>query len=96
MSAVSTTRPPHAADVQHADLRPMQVNASLGRLGFWSAVLTASFSITFSVSGLLGLLKITAFPWDPVVPDGASLLLAIAFVVMMVSIHAAAPRARNH
>jgi hypothetical protein len=72
------------------------VNASLGRLGFRSAVLTAFFSITLSVSGLLGLFQITSFPWDPIVPHGASLLLAIAFVVMMASIHSAAPRERNH
>ncbi len=59
------------------------------RLGFWSAVLTAVFSILFTVGVLVG--GILPRPWDVVIPIGASLLLAPSFVVMMVSVHYAAP-----
>jgi hypothetical protein len=71
MNALSTSRPMQVVDAHNTDSRPMQANESLGRLGFWSAVLTALFSITFSVSGLLGLFHVTSFPWDPVIPEGA-------------------------
>ncbi len=56
------------------------------RLGFWSAVLAFVFSNTFTIGALAGLAK----PWDVYIPIGASLLLALSFVVMMVAIHYAA------
>jgi hypothetical protein len=61
------------------------------RLGFWSAVLTAVFSLLFFVGGILGTVGLLPPPWDTVIPIGASLLLAPSFVVMMVSVHYAAP-----
>jgi hypothetical protein len=61
------------------------------RLGFWSAVLTAVFSILFLVGGILGTVGLLTPPWDVVIPIGASLLLAPSFVVMMVSIHYGTP-----
>lgn len=69
---------------------------SLSRLGFWSAVLTALFSTTFSISGLLGMSGILTYPWDPIIPDGASLLLAVAFLVMMICIHRTTPVQKMH
>lgn len=69
---------------------------SLSKLGFWSAVLAALFSVTFSVSALLGAFKVLPFPWDPVIPDGASLLLALSFMIMMSSIHHAAAAEQKH
>lgn len=71
-------------------------SSSLRHLGFWSALLTAIFSSIFSISGFLALFKIISFPIDPIIPDGASLILAIAFVVMMVSIHHSVPIERSH
>jgi hypothetical protein len=61
------------------------------QLGFWSAVLTAVFSMLFLVGSLLGMVGLLIPPWDVVIPIGASLLLAPSFVVMMVSIHYGAP-----
>ena len=61
------------------------------RLGFSSAVLTAVFTMLFPVGGILGMLGLLPPPWDIVIPIGASLLLAPSFVVMMVSVHYAAP-----
>lgn len=60
---------------------------SVNRLGFWSALLAFVFSNTFTIGVLAGLPK----PWDVYVPIGASLLLALSFVVMIVAIHYAAP-----
>lgn len=62
-------------------------STSASRLGFWAATAVAVFSTAFSVSGLLGLANVLDFPWDPVLPFGASLFLAVAFVVMMTGLH---------
>jgi hypothetical protein len=61
------------------------------RLGFWSAVLTAVFTMLFLVGAILDTMGLLPPPWDVVIPIGASLLLAPSFVVLMVSIHYAAP-----
>jgi hypothetical protein len=60
------------------------------RLGFWSAVLTAVFSVLFVVGSTLGTAGLLLPPWDVVIAVGAS-LLAPSFVVMMMSVHYAAP-----
>ncbi len=61
------------------------------RLGFWSAVLTAVFTILFLVGFIVVTMGLLPPPWDIVLAIGASLLLAPSFVVMMVSVHYAAP-----
>ena len=61
------------------------------RLGFWSAVLTAMFTILFLVGFIVVTMGLLPPPWDIVLAIGASLLLAPSFVVMMVSVHYAAP-----
>ncbi len=61
------------------------------RPGFWSAVLTAVFSILFVVGFILNAMGLLPPPWEAVIPIGASLLLALSFVVMMVAVHYAAP-----
>jgi hypothetical protein len=76
----------HSEDSMEAKPRP-----PFARLGFWSAVLTAMFTILFLGGGLLGTMGLLPPPWDIVIPVGASLLLAPSFVVMMVSVHYAAP-----
>jgi hypothetical protein len=76
--------------------RPSQERSFVfARLGFWSAVLTAVFSILFVVGSILGTAGLLLPPWDVVIPVGASLLLAPSFVVMMVSIHYAAPEEKK-
>ncbi len=56
---------------------------SVNRLGFWSALLVFVFSNTFTIGALANLPK----PWDVYIPIGASLLLALTYVVMMVTVH---------
>lgn len=60
---------------------------TVNRLGFWSALLAFVFSNTFTIGAIAGFPK----PWDVYIPIGASLLLALSFVIMMVAIHYAAP-----
>jgi len=61
------------------------------QLGFWSAALAALLSITFTVGAALGIVGVLRAPWDIIVGEGASLLLAPTFVVMMVCVHYLAP-----
>jgi hypothetical protein len=61
------------------------------RLGFWSAVLMAVFTILFLVGYIVVAMGLLPPPWDIVLAIGASLLLAPSFVVLMVCVHYAAP-----
>ena len=61
------------------------------QLGFWSAALTALFSIGFVAGFILPRVGLLQAPWDIIVPVGASLLLAQTFVIMMVCVHYLAP-----
>lgn len=65
----------------------MRSVSGLARVGLWSSVLVVVFSLGFSVPGLFAAAGVIGFPWDPVLPDGSSLLLAWAFVVMMSALH---------
>lgn len=69
---------------------------SLCKLGFWSAALATAACLTFDVSAILGASKVLRFPWDPVIPDGASLVLALSFMVMMICIHRATAAESRH
>lgn len=60
---------------------------ALARMGLWAAVTVTLTSTAFSVTAILGFTGVLGFPWDPVLPDVASLVLAVAFLVMMVSLH---------
>jgi hypothetical protein len=68
------------------------VPRSVRLLGFWSAL---GLAITYSLFDLgliagpsmLGLLR---QPWDPIIPIGASLLIAPSFLLLMISVHYAA------
>jgi hypothetical protein len=63
------------------------MNKTTSKLGFWAAMLAFLFSLTFTIGVVAGLPK----PWDIYIPIGASLLLALSFVVMMVAVHYAVP-----
>ena len=58
-------------------------------LGFRSAVIAGAAAIIFSGTGLFGagVLNVLPLPWDPVIPDAASFVLALAFMVMLACIH---------
>jgi hypothetical protein len=70
------------------------VSRSVRLLGFWSAV---GLAITYSLFdlGLIAgpsMLGILRQPWDPIIPIGASLLIAASFLLLMISVHYAAPQ----
>jgi hypothetical protein len=64
-------------------------------VGFWSAVAAAVFSAGYSVAQLLALARLLPFPWDQILIFAPSLLLAPAFVLLLVCIHEAAPADRR-
>jgi NADH:ubiquinone oxidoreductase subunit 6 (subunit J) len=76
-----------SSDNQARRLTPRPVT----QLGFWSAALTALFSIVFIAGFIMPRAGLLQAPWDVIVPIGASLLLAQTFVVMMVCVHYIAP-----
>jgi hypothetical protein len=68
------------------------VPRSVRLLGFWSAL---GLAITYSLFdlGLIAgpsMLGLLMQPWDPIIPIGASLLIAPSFLLLMISIHYAA------
>jgi len=65
---------------------------SASALGRWSALIAAASSLAFTVTGVLGLVGALRSPWNPVIPDAASFILAISFVVMMACLYESAPR----
>jgi hypothetical protein len=67
----------------------------VGRLGFWSAVLSTIFSVAFNVAAIVERLGVLATPWDRVGLMAPSLFLALSFVVMMVCVHAYVPEERQ-
>jgi hypothetical protein len=63
--------------------RPSQERSFVfARPGFWSAVLTAVFSILFVVGFILNAMGLLPPPWEVVIPVGASLLLAPSFIAL--------------
>ena len=79
-------------------------SSSVRKLGYWSAVLAAAFSLAYVVGQIaewLGLLGSKGGPENPSTAKGLillltpSLLLAFSFVVTMVCVHHYAPKARK-
>jgi hypothetical protein len=64
-------------------------------LGFWSAVVMVTAYLLFLVGGIGALTGTLTAPWDAYIPYGASILIAPAFVLLLVSVHAAAPQAQR-
>ncbi|GAB6273507.1 MAG: hypothetical protein STSR0004_03700 [Peptococcaceae bacterium] len=64
---------------------------SIIHVGFWSAVITAVFCILFSIAAVLTEAGALAAPWDVVLPIAPSLVLAPAFLVMLVCVNAIVP-----
>lgn len=63
------------------------VGKPAGLLGFWSAVIAAGAAIAFDIAVLVER-RLTA-PWDVVAPLAPSLLLAPAFLALLVCVHSA-------
>lgn len=68
---------------------------SAQRLGFWSAIAMVTTYIVFFLSSSFALGVFLSVPWDQIIPIGASLLIAPSFILLMVSVHYAAPEARR-
>jgi hypothetical protein len=63
------------------------------RVGLWSAVVVATAAIAFDVA-LLASQRLTA-PWDVVAALVPSLVLAPAFLALLVLVHSAVPEERR-
>ena len=63
------------------------------RVGFWSAVATAVSCVLFTIAAVLTEAGALSPPWDVVLPLAPSLLLAPAFLAMLVCVDAVTPSA---
>ena len=68
---------------------------SVRRLGFWAAIATATTYIVFFLTSGFVLGAFLPVPWDQAITIGASILIAPSFVLLMVSLHYAAPEAKR-
>lgn len=64
-------------------------------LGFWSAVAMAATYIVFLVGAVTQMAGALTAPWDVIITIGASILIAPAFVLLLVCVHHAAPEAKR-
>jgi hypothetical protein len=64
-------------------------------LGFWSAAAMAATYVVFLVGGIAQMAGALTAPWDVIITIGASILIAPAFVLLLVSVHNAAPEAKR-
>ena len=90
-SSPALTRRPSPADQYRAVPQRGIATAAAARLGFWSGMLAAGFSVVFSVASVPVLLGAVGPPWDNVLTLLPSLLLAPALLVLLVCVHDAAP-----
>ena len=98
MSTTSASRArtiPGIATGQTLAESPISLAPSVLRLGFWSAVATATTYIVFFLSSSFAFGVFLRVPWDQIIPIGASLLIAPSFILLMVSLHYAAPEAKR-
>jgi hypothetical protein len=73
--------------------------AKQGRWPVWPLVrcLSCNFTLGFVITGAFGggVLALLKLPWDPVLPNGFSILLAWSFVALMGCLHNAVPDERR-
>ena len=65
----------------------MNVNAMVGRLGFWSALLSFVFGMGYIIAQLFQFASIPAAPWQLITLMFPSFWLALSFVILMISIY---------
>jgi hypothetical protein len=65
------------------------------RMGYWSAMLSFTFTILYVLVQLLQVLKRIHFPYDEILIYGTSLCIVIPFVLAMLALHYAAPPEKN-
>jgi hypothetical protein len=91
-------------EVRPGDVASSQANKAVGRVGFWSAVVAAVSTVGYSIAQPL---TSPTVEWHGMTPYAASFnpssqlffyfttVLAVAFVVLMTSIHYAMPESRR-
>jgi hypothetical protein len=96
--AQATTRaqppqPAQTAMAAHTTTNAPALSPSVRWLGFGSAVAMAATYLIFLVGALAQMAGVLTAPWDVIITIGASILIAPAFVLLLVSLHHAAPEA---
>ncbi len=74
---------------------PMHHQRAESQIGVMAALLTALFCMVFTIAAALTEAHLLLAPWDVLLPIIPSLLLAPAFLVMMVCVNAAVPEERR-
>jgi hypothetical protein len=95
-----TTAPAQQASPAQAGMAPtatstLAIGASVRWLGFWSAVAMVATYLIFLVGGIGAVSGTLTAPWDAYMPYGASILIAPAFVLLIVSVHSSASEAQR-
>lgn len=73
----------------------MVVTLSIGKVGYWSGLSAATFTIAYDVVQILQLAGTTAFPLDEILIYGTSLCIVVPFLLMILSLHHLTPRDRQ-
>lgn len=74
---------------------PLTLAPAVQQLGFWSAIAMATTYIVFFLTSGFALGAFLPVPWDRAITIGASILIAPSFVLLMISLHYAAPAAKR-
>jgi hypothetical protein len=86
---------PAPADMVPAATSPPALSPAVRLLGFWSAFAMAATYIVFLVGAIAQMAGALMAPWDVIITIGASILIAPAFVLLLVSVHYTAPEAKR-
>jgi hypothetical protein len=94
---IATRQPAEAvpADTAPTTRNPPAFSPSVRWLGFWSAVAMAATYIIFIGGASAQMAGALTAPWDVIITIGASILIAPAFVLLLVSLQHAAPEAKR-
>jgi hypothetical protein len=87
--------PPAQTRVAPTATRTSPLAPSARWLGFWSACAMATTYLVFVVGAIAQMAGLLTAPWDVIITIGASILIAPAFVLLLVSVHYAAPEERR-
>ncbi|HEX6798774.1 MAG TPA: hypothetical protein VF116_13785 [Ktedonobacterales bacterium] len=100
MAQVTVTATQPAAEPTQTDTAKATTSApgfspTVRWLGFWSAVAMAATYVVFLVGAGAQMVGALTAPWDVIVTIGASILIAPAFPLLLVSVHHATPEAKR-
>lgn len=95
VTATRQSAPPAQTNMVHTTTNPPTFSPSVRWLGFWSAVAMAATYVVFLVGAIAQIGGALTAPWDVIITIGASIIIAPAFVLLLVSVHYAAPDAKR-